>query len=1055
MSGFQALKNIVEAGNAGQPVNPADIAALKADAHIINSIRSGDFVNTVQSSGDISTFDNDSIDVLNTMATASHYIATPPNMLLKGKKFTKGFQKSLGGLPQSHPDLTAIITEQASNARRDAKPARDAAAQAKKSKWIPRWRKPVGTSYGSAKKNPLVQTASFVVGGVGKAWGKIPIVSGATFIALNAPIYIRRGISWRYTHKSYTDPLFNKFNSLKRESATNHLINIDARMAEEHGATGNFVFREADGTPKYDMRGSLESLGTILSQRDIQDASNNYVASLTASQSKLSAIGTILESSKEADTFSQLIGRQINNVNQEATRVINSKVSDHNEAIAAMEAANTKIQEAASNAIALISDPAQISSIQAQATKFETLATDFVATAKKVPKGTQKHIGLANTLQDFSSALQQQQQEFDTNVIQPIVEKAEETLKAQMSAFETASNDSTKGVESLSDSLKRLDENVTRLEENIDIIHAAPNPGKYSGGTVVARLAAYKSEPTVAKLRAFSDKVARDSAATVGSLGTQKTLMLEKFEALQNALKSDNRDLAIRRIAETSHAISQQIHSAGAITTPANPAMLAEQAALMRDIDAMVEGIKPYTYNTDIEFGSHSPKYWTPKEHGQRRVKGERRMGMDLWGSPTKFAITQNVGVVDAPVHDRMSRRQRAFRREFAALYKDGKISIPSDRNGKKLSLKALLKHAPWEDTRTRNKRTNAGKFDRQKFLEQAWRGQTGTEANTSVGNQKITEHTTTMLNNGEDTLLIESYKWLATSYADGKDFKELNDKIDRTLGIRKDLIDVLDKKKKDLQQSGQKDPFTDEKIALLKHMQSAPVGLGANNWRRNWKKAWLDTLPFRYNGDYANEFWDTSSSEYGVRGWFFKRRWGAHKVWPVKTTVSTLWDHSGGKKYIGPVIDFPFKKYPKVGMVVTPFLKGAALIAAPFVIYSAVSGAAKISYGAVFDGNDAQIERVETTPEFIESLDELPTIVVPEAESPQRSGTTDGAATRPAQTQSTPRQTTGGTSEAFRQSLDTLPPITSTPEPTTEDPNAESDFVKSLDELPPLVAPD
>ena len=748
-------------------------------------------------------------------------------------------------------------------------------------------------SFGSRNKDPATPKTSKK-----GSWEDKVYLPDLYYVLKHSKHYLGRGLSWKKTYRDYTKSLYAKFDAMKQNSAVNHLININADLAEaKANNAGNFVFKGKDGKPKYDTRGVMNDLGKVLKDGEHGTAASikRYSDELVNTDVKLQEIANTIKGTENARSVMELLQRQATNTNDVATGTIQNKTYTAEDAISYLDTVQKNIKSFVRTTVEQTPGAKQSEILTKEGgERISELIQEASAKIADLPEGSDQASNVANALQDFASQLNQQSTKIRNQAVDPVLERLHKTVESDSKLLSNSSAGLSDEIGKVKNSSEKLQSNVDRLKENIKAIEADPRDADdhYIGGTTVARLAAQETKPGVVQLNTFSTKLSKQTSAYSSLLDAQQKETAGGFKNLLEALESGNTNLAERRIQELSETLLTQSDAIKSSANPASKETLSGFSNAVSTLDDIEQKAQKYVYNVSAELYGTSHRQKGQFTEKQLNTKLKNR-GLYLWSSPTKFALDQDVGVIEREL-------SQLDLDMVKKLTKSGDLKLPDEYD---------VRYKPGEDTDTRNI-DNGKKGNSQKFMEQVWRGvgeeQIGDQAFLEAGQKKIVEHTTGLLQKGQKDNVIEIWKHLATSYS-----SEVNGSTDRKLGIPKNVFDDFDQKKHSLVQSGQADPIDDETYALLKHMQAAQVELGANNFRRNWRRAWNDTINFRYAVDYKNELGDSSGAEYkGAMAWKYGTRMVKHKLWPLFTPFKGAYDNTIGKRYITPYILEPTKGY-------------------------------------------------------------------------------------------------------------------------------------------------
>ena len=823
----------------------------------------------------------------------------------------------------------------------------------------------------AAERNPLVRW--FADRDIyGSRLGKLLIdnpITDAYFVLKNVHHYLWRGISWRKTYKDYTASLDAKFDALQRHSAVNHLFNINSNLAEVKPKNdGNFVYKE-DGKAVYNTRGALEDLGDSLRRQNESSnvSAQKYSDSITNAQGRITDIRNAIDGTESARSAIDLLQRKAANTKDVSSALVAHRNMNAGESIDFLKGVQADIETSIRASIEGAPDALQNDILRAEGIeKVNALVQNTITKIEELPNDAGQVSRIGNLLQDLSSDLTKQSKEIQNQAVDPVLENLQKTLRGDLDALEKATKGLTDDFAQVKETSDGLQFNVDRLKGNIKAIEADPRDAgdHYIGGTTVARLSAHETKGGVAHLDTFASNVTNKVDNLVSSVEGQHKNTSDSINNLIEALDTTDAGLMQRRIQELSEALDNQSASTDNVFGPAFTDSVSEYNVALSQLDQMEEAAMKYVYNMSRELYGSSITQKDALNDTQRRILLKNR-GYYLIGSPTKFAREQDVGIIE-----------RSLTKEDEALVNrltsSGEMALPNQYK---------LDYYPGENVLTKNV-DNGKKSNSQKFMEQVWRGATAENVADSGyinrGMDKIVDHTTTLLQKDEIGTVVEIWKHLAKSYSSqtrkptglGPD----NDDTDRALGIPKDIFTKFAMKKDHLNSAHEPDPIRGENLALLNHMQAAQVEMGSNNFRRNWRYAWENTINYRYRDDFKNELKDSSGAEYvAARNWQWKTDYLQHKIWALYKTPTAIWANTIGRRYITPLVLNPTKglrdKYlwgkvvdaegnSKIGartLAITPFnvlTAGGLVTQAPLILGGAAEGAYE-----QFTGNESNLD--------------------------------------------------------------------------------------------------
>ena len=589
-------------------------------------------------------------------------------------------------------------------------------------------------------------------------------------------------------------------------------------------------------------------------------------------------------------------------------------------------------------------------------------------------------------------------------------ERLVEAYKADLAAKVEAANQDIANIEATT---KGLTDVIEKAQHHISQIKANPEKTgeRLSGGTVVARNAAYHAEMELMHVEDFHDDLINKAEKAAKALKKQTDETTASLDQLMQDLRNGDPAKINRQLSKIRLSMEAQQQQQTGLAELSSDSMQQQHTRAEIALTEIVKHMKKACFNTQEAIHG-----FTDKDGNVLREDNARNYGMTtakemgekkyFLGAPEKYATALNVGIIERTmtkqdVQDALDARAE-IQRELEEL-RVNRMDVVSELNKIKRSFArsssareksedeiALIQKCDRLTKRIEilesHKASFEVPFDYQPIDSlDGWHDISKTEADKmpewfSIGTSRAdhkadadtadqTKYIVDMIARRDYARVVHMLGWKAFSYVTASNLAELEDESGRTGGISQFLRSSLDAKQTTYEEGNQAHNITDEILAMTSHMYRAQTMLFGNAWRMRLKRAHMYTYRHRYKGDQAAEMTNANRGEYIMARKYAWGRLRRHLFWGF-TEPSRIIYRNFGKKYFGDGINLILGKEPRRAKTVLKTIGffATAPIALPFVLFTGVSSWIyrafnRARYGAIY-GNRSVLRKIHLADE-------------------------------------------------------------------------------------------
>lgn len=319
---------------------------------------------------------------------------------------------------------------------------------------------------------------------------------------------------------------------------------LDSFLVKE-GSGGAFIFRDDKRKPVYDLTMSMQEAGDLVSgkNQDLSSAFATYEKEITAATARINesfeqieraktldnAVGNMVASAKKIDTFLD------NQTNDDSSITAQSCINYIN---GNLDSVSEKYDDVLKEGDTF---KGEIEEIKNRIEDAKQEALDAIDNTNGMDNNA-RNIQLMNIMEDLARKVTSNQEYAKENVLNDLYNNADAVIAEQEKLIESASKTLEEHIHEAGKVTEFLDRSLGKVNDSITKIVANPKgQSVLTGGTLVARLAAYEAEEKLDDATKFAQKFKQNTKKAVETVENQIQRRQEVIKSLKNALSNGNR----------------------------------------------------------------------------------------------------------------------------------------------------------------------------------------------------------------------------------------------------------------------------------------------------------------------------------------------------------------------------------------------------------------------------------------------------------------------------------------------------------------------------------